>query len=33
MSAGGHFYFEQRPDAITGILRSVVRAGQHVEVI
>lgn len=30
---GGHFYFEQRADAITGILRSVVQADQHVELI
>jgi surfactin synthase thioesterase subunit len=30
---GGHFYFEQRAVAITGILRSVVQADQHVELI
>ncbi|HEX9032458.1 MAG TPA: alpha/beta fold hydrolase [Streptosporangiaceae bacterium] len=30
---GGHFYFEPSPAAITGILRSLVRADQHVELI
>ncbi len=30
---GGHFYFEQRSAEITGILRSLVRADQHVELI
>jgi surfactin synthase thioesterase subunit len=30
---GGHFYFEPDPSAITGILRSLVQADQHVEVI
>jgi surfactin synthase thioesterase subunit len=30
---GGHFYFEPRPTAIVDILRSLVRADQHVELI
>jgi surfactin synthase thioesterase subunit len=30
---GGHFYFEPRPAAVLGILRSIVRADQHVELI
>jgi surfactin synthase thioesterase subunit len=30
---GGHFYFEARPGLATGILRSLVRADQHVELI
>lgn len=30
---GGHFYFEPDPAAITGILRSLVQADQHVELI
>jgi surfactin synthase thioesterase subunit len=30
---GGHFYFEPRPDAIVDILRSLVQADQHVELI
>lgn len=30
---GGHFYFEPRPAAIIDILRSLVRADQHVELI
>ncbi len=30
---GGHFYFEQRPAAAVDILRSLVRADQHVELI
>ncbi len=30
---GGHFYFEQRPEAVTELLRTVVRADQHVELI
>jgi surfactin synthase thioesterase subunit len=30
---GGHFYFEARPDLATGILQSLVRADQHVELI
>ncbi len=30
---GGHFYFEQRAGAITGILSSVIQADQHVELI
>lgn len=32
-SDGGHFYFEQQPDAVTDVLRDIVRADQHVEVI
>ena len=31
--AGGHFYFEARPAAITAILADLVRADQHVELI
>jgi surfactin synthase thioesterase subunit len=30
---GGHFYFEPEAAAITGILRSLVQADQHVELI
>jgi surfactin synthase thioesterase subunit len=30
---GGHFYFEPRPAAVLDILRSIVRADQHVELI
>lgn len=30
---GGHFYFEQRPEAATDLLRAVVQADQHVELI
>lgn len=30
---GGHFYFDPDPSAITGILRSLVQADQHVELI
>jgi len=30
---GGHFYFEPRPAAVLDILRSVVQADQHVELI
>jgi surfactin synthase thioesterase subunit len=30
---GGHFYFEQRPAAAVDILRSLVQADQHVELI
>ena len=30
---GGHFYFEKQPHAVTDVLRDVVRADQHVEVI
>ncbi|MGH3379616.1 MAG: thioesterase II family protein [Actinoallomurus sp.] len=30
---GGHFYFEKRPEAVTDLLRDVVRADQHVELI
>lgn len=30
---GGHFYFEPRPATVPGILRSIVRADQHVELI
>lgn len=30
---GGHFYFEQSPAAVIEILRSVVRADEHVELI
>jgi medium-chain acyl-[acyl-carrier-protein] hydrolase len=30
---GGHFYFEPRPDAIVAILRDLVQADQHVELI
>jgi surfactin synthase thioesterase subunit len=30
---GGHFYFESDPDAATGILRRLVQADQHVELI
>jgi surfactin synthase thioesterase subunit len=30
---GGHFYFDPDPGAITGILRSLVQADQHVELI
>lgn len=31
--AGGHFYFEPDPSAVIGILRSLVLADQHVELI
>jgi surfactin synthase thioesterase subunit len=30
---GGHFYFEDRPSAIIDVLRDVLRADQHVELI
>lgn len=30
---GGHFYFEKRPEAVIDLLRGVVRADQHVELI
>ncbi len=30
---GGHFYFEKRPEAAVDVLRDVVRADQHVELI
>jgi surfactin synthase thioesterase subunit len=30
---GGHIYFDRRPSAVTGLLREVVRADQHVEMI
>jgi surfactin synthase thioesterase subunit len=30
---GGHFYFEPDPGAVTGLLRSLVLADQHVELI
>jgi len=30
---GGHFYFEQRPEAAIGLLLTLVRADQHVELI
>jgi surfactin synthase thioesterase subunit len=30
---GGHFYFESDPDAAAGILRRLVQADQHVELI
>lgn len=30
---GGHFYFDSDPGAVTGILRSLVLADQHVELI
>jgi surfactin synthase thioesterase subunit len=30
---GGHFYFDPKPDAIVGILRSLVAGDQHVELI
>jgi surfactin synthase thioesterase subunit len=30
---GGHFYFEKRPEAVTDLLRTLVRADQHVELI
>jgi surfactin synthase thioesterase subunit len=30
---GGHFYFEKRPDAVIELLRTLVRADQHVELI
>jgi surfactin synthase thioesterase subunit len=30
---GGHFYFEQRPALAAGLLRSLVQADQHVELI
>lgn len=30
---GGHFYFEERPAAVIDLLRTVVRADQHVELI
>ena len=32
-SDGGHFYFEKHPEAVTDVLRDIVRADQHVEVI
>jgi surfactin synthase thioesterase subunit len=32
-TAGGHFYFEDDPAAATGLLRDVVQADQHVELI
>lgn len=31
--AGGHFYFDPDPGAVTGILRELVAADQHVELI
>jgi medium-chain acyl-[acyl-carrier-protein] hydrolase len=30
---GGHFYFEERAELATGLLRDLVRADQHVELI
>ena len=30
---GGHFYFDDDPAVITGILAGIVRADQHVELI
>jgi len=30
---GGHFYFDPRPDAIVDIVRALVQADQHVELI
>ena len=30
---GGHFYFERQPAAVIGLLRHVIRADQHVELI
>lgn len=30
---GGHFYFEKRPEAVIGLLRDLIRADQHVELI
>lgn len=30
---GGHFYFEPRPEPVTAILRALVKADQHVELI
>lgn len=30
---GGHFYFDEHPEAVTGVLRDLVRADQHVELI
>lgn len=30
---GGHFYFEQRPSAVVDVLRELIRADQHVELI
>lgn len=30
---GGHFYFEKRPETVIDLLRDVVRADQHVELI
>lgn len=30
---GDHFYLVQRPSAVTGLLRAIVRADQHVELI
>ncbi len=30
---GGHFYFEKRPEAAIDLLRTLVRADQHVELI
>jgi surfactin synthase thioesterase subunit len=30
---GGHFYFEPQPTLITGILSSLIQAGEHVELI
>jgi surfactin synthase thioesterase subunit len=30
---GGHFYFEQHPTAVIDLLRTLVRADQHVELI
>jgi surfactin synthase thioesterase subunit len=32
-AAGGHFYFEEHPGAVTDVLRDLVRADQHVELI
>lgn len=32
-AAGGHFYFDEHPEAVTGVLRDLVRADQHVELI
>jgi surfactin synthase thioesterase subunit len=30
---GGHFYFEEHPEAVIDLLRTLVRADQHVELI
>jgi surfactin synthase thioesterase subunit len=33
LAEGGHFHFDQDPSAVTGLLRAVVQADHHVELI